>query len=76
MIKSGIVLGYIISNVGKEVDKVKADLIAWLPLRTCVKDIRSFLGHTSFYHRFLRYFSKIAKTLFLLHDRDMSFPFL
>jgi len=43
MVKRGIGLGHIISSEGIEADKEKGDLIANLPLCTCVKDIRSFL---------------------------------
>jgi len=49
MVKKGIVLGHVISQNGIEVDKAKSDLIANLPPPTCVKDIRSFLGHAGFY---------------------------
>ena len=53
MVKKGIVLGYVISQNGIGIDKAKFDLIANLPPPTCVKDIRSFLGHAGFYRRFI-----------------------
>ena len=43
MVKKGIVLGYIISKDGIEVDKAKTDLIVNLPPPTYVKEVRSFL---------------------------------
>ena len=47
MVKSGIVLGHIISVKGIEVDKVKVELISkLLPLKT-IRKVRSFLGHAS-----------------------------
>ena len=49
MVKKGIVPGHVISHVGIKVNKVKIDLIANLPPPTCVKNIRSFLGHVEFY---------------------------
>ena len=49
MVKHGIVLGHEISKKGIEVDKAKIEVIAKLPKPNCVKDIRSFLGHASFY---------------------------
>ena len=58
-----MVLGHVISHDGIEVDKPKIDLIANLPLPTCVKDIRPFLGHGRFYRRFIQDFNKIAKLL-------------
>jgi len=50
MVKRGIVLSHVISSDGIEVDKVKIDLIGNLPPSTCVKDVKSFLGHAGFYH--------------------------
>ena len=38
--KKGIVLGHVISHGRIEVDKVKIDLIAYLPCSTCMKDVR------------------------------------
>ncbi|GKD98621.1 reverse transcriptase domain-containing protein [Tanacetum coccineum] len=50
MVKEGIVLGHKISKYGIEVDRAKVDVIVKLPPPTSVKGIRSFLGHTGFYH--------------------------
>ena len=49
MVRYGIVLGHEISKKGIEVDRVKIEVISKLPMPKCVKDIRSFLGHTGFY---------------------------
>ncbi|RVW63668.1 Transposon Tf2-8 polyprotein [Vitis vinifera] len=45
MVRQGIVLGYIISEKGIEVDKAKVELIAKLPSPTTIKGVRQFLGH-------------------------------
>ncbi|XP_070050370.1 uncharacterized protein [Nicotiana tomentosiformis] len=71
----GIVLGHKITAKGIEVDKAKIDLIAGLPPPTIVKAIRSFLGHASFYKRFIKDFSKIAKPLTNLLMKDIKFDF-
>jgi len=63
MVKQGIVLGHEISKRGIEVDRSKVKVIAKLPEPKCIKDIRSFLGHTGFYRRFIKEFSKIARPL-------------
>ena len=63
MVRYRIVLGHKISKKKIEVDRAKIEIIAKLPMPKCVKDIRSFLGHASFYRRFIKYFSKIARPL-------------
>ena len=70
-----IVLGHEISRKGIEMDKVKIDVIAKLPIPKYVKDIRSFLRHAGFYHRFIKNFSKIARSLTNLLAKDVSFIF-
>ena len=61
MVKQRIVLGHEISSRGIEVDKSKVEVIAKLPEPKYLKDIRSFLGHSGFYRRFIKEFSKIAR---------------
>ena len=73
MVNQGIVLGHIISSRGIEVDKAKIELIYKLPPPTSVKTIRQFLGHAGFYRRFIKDFSKIAKPLYKLLEKDAKF---
>ena len=73
MVNQGIVLGHIISERGIEVDKAKVELISKLPSPTNVKIVRQFLGHAGFYCRFIRDFSKIAKPLYKLLEKDARF---
>ena len=56
-------------------DRTKIEVIVKLHMPKCVKDIRSFLGHVSFYPRFIKDFSKIARPLTNLLAKDMSFTF-
>ncbi|GJS41194.1 reverse transcriptase domain-containing protein [Tanacetum coccineum] len=76
MVKEGIVLGHKISKSGIEVDKEKVNVIAKLPPPTSVKGIRSFLGHAGFYRRFIQYFSKIARPMTHLLEKETPFIFL
>ena len=75
MVEEGIVLGHRISQKGIEVDKAKIETIEKLPPPTSVKGIRSFLGHAGFYRRFIKDFSKIAKPLCNLLEKDVPFNF-
>ena len=75
MVTEGIVLGNKISSKGIEVDKAKINVIETLPPPTNVKGIWSFLGHAGFYRRFIKDFSKIAKSLSNLLNKDKYFIF-
>ncbi|KAL5540766.1 hypothetical protein UlMin_044089 [Ulmus minor] len=75
MVKEGIVLGHKVSREGLEVDKAKAETIEKLPPPVSVKGIRSFLGHAGFYRRFIKDFSKVAKPLCNLLEKDRKFDF-
>nr|GEU53138.1 reverse transcriptase domain-containing protein [Tanacetum cinerariifolium] len=75
MVTEGIVLGQKISKNEIEVDKAKVDVIAKLPHPTTVKGIRSFLGHASFYRRFIQDFSKISRQMTHLLENNTPFIF-
>nr|GEX99285.1 reverse transcriptase domain-containing protein [Tanacetum cinerariifolium] len=75
MVKEGIVLGYKISKNRIKVDKDKVDVIAKLPHSTTVKGIRSFLDHVGFYRRFIQDFSKIARPMTRLLEKDIPLFF-
>ena len=75
MVTEGIILGHRISATGLEVDQAKVSIIKTLLPPTKVKGIKSFLGHASFYRRFIRDFSKIARPLCRLLKKDAKFYF-
>ena len=60
-VKQGIVLVHVILKKEIEIDKAKNNSIADLSPLKLIKDIRSFLGRTSFYRRFIKDISKIAR---------------
>ena len=57
MVNEGIVVGHKISERGIEVDKAKIEAIERMPYPRDIKGIRSFLGHSGFYRRFIKDFS-------------------
>ncbi|RDY14044.1 Retrovirus-related Pol polyprotein, partial [Mucuna pruriens] len=75
MVIEGIMLGHLLSNRGIEVDKSKIDIITSLRNPASVREVRSFLGHASFYRRFIKNFSKIALPLSKLLQKDVEFKF-
>ncbi|GKB39625.1 reverse transcriptase domain-containing protein [Tanacetum coccineum] len=75
MVKEGIVLGHKVSSAGLEVDKAKIDVISKLPPPTNIKGIRSFLGHSDFYRRFIKDFSKSTRSLTKLLEKYIPFEF-
>nr|GEY01014.1 reverse transcriptase domain-containing protein [Tanacetum cinerariifolium] len=72
---SVFVLGHKISKQGIEVDKAKVDVITKLPHPTTIKGIKSFLGYAGFYRRFIKDFSKIARPMTRLLEKDTPFIF-
>ncbi|GJY33420.1 DNA-directed DNA polymerase, partial [Tanacetum coccineum] len=73
MVKKGIVLGHKISKSRIEVDRAKVNVIALHPIS--VKGVRSFLGHAGFYRRFIHDFSKIARPMTHLLEKETPFSF-
>nr|GEW77147.1 putative reverse transcriptase domain-containing protein [Tanacetum cinerariifolium] len=76
MVHEGILLGHVVSKKGFEVDRTRVQIISTLPPPTNIKAVRSFLGHTGFYRRFIKDFSAISKPLSpILESPDWSKPF-
>ncbi|GKB05411.1 reverse transcriptase domain-containing protein [Tanacetum coccineum] len=75
MVKEGIVLGHKVSSAGLEVDKEKIDVISKRLPPTNIKGVRRFLGHAGFYRRFIKDFSKIARPITKLLEKDTLFEF-
>nr|GEX13244.1 hypothetical protein [Tanacetum cinerariifolium] len=67
--------GHKISKSKIKVDRAKVNVIAKLPHPTTVKGVRSFLGHTGFYRRFIQDFSKIARPMTHLLENETPFMF-
>ena len=60
---------------GIEVDRAKIEVIEQLPPPVNIRGIYSFVGHASFYRRFIKHFSHIAIPLTNLLAKDVPFEF-
>nr|GEU50959.1 reverse transcriptase domain-containing protein [Tanacetum cinerariifolium] len=58
-----------------EVDYSKVDVIAKLPYPTTMKGVRSFLRHAGFHRRFIQDFSKIARPMTHLLEKETPLVF-
>ena len=66
-------LGHVVSNGGIAVDPGKVqDVLNWKPPNN-VSGIRSFLGLTRYYRRFIEGFSKLAKPMTALLEKNAKF---
>nr|GEU45150.1 reverse transcriptase domain-containing protein [Tanacetum cinerariifolium] len=75
MCREWIVFGHKILKSRIEVDRAKVDIIAKLLHPTTVKGVRSFLDHAGFYRRFIQDFSKIARPVTNLLEKETPFVF-
>ena len=73
MVHEDIVLGHLVSSRGIEVDKVKIDVITYLPYPTSMRKVCSFLEHASFYRRFIQDLNKIALPLSKFLQKDVDY---
>ncbi|GJV59228.1 putative reverse transcriptase domain-containing protein [Tanacetum coccineum] len=66
-------LGHVINGNGIHVDPSKIEAVKnWKALRTST-EVRSFLGLTGYYRRYIKNFSKIAKSLTILTQKSKTF---
>jgi hypothetical protein len=68
-----VFLGHVVSKEGTRPDPSKVAEVWGFPVPTTVVNVRSFLGLTSYYRRFIRGYSKLAGPLFELTKKDVVF---
>ena len=66
-------LGFIIGKDGIKPDPKKVEAIGSLPIPTCVREVRSFIGMSSYYRRFIPNFSEIAEPIIALTKKHAHY---
>lgn len=66
-------LGHIVSKDGVSTDPEKIKAVQEWPVPKNVKDVRSFLGLTSYYRRFIHHYAEKAKPLHQLTEKNKQF---
>ncbi|KAL5549393.1 hypothetical protein UlMin_004624 [Ulmus minor] len=66
-------LGHVISKDGVSVDPSKVEAMSNWPRPTTIIEIRSFLGMAGYYRRFVEGFSRIARPLTTLTQKNVRF---
>lgn len=66
-------LGHIVGRNGIAVDPKKIEKVKDFPIPTNLKELRSALGLFSYYRKFIKDFSKIARPMLVLLKKDTPF---
>jgi hypothetical protein len=68
-----VFLGHVVSKEGTQPDPNKVGAVRKFPVPTSVTNVRSFLGLTGYYRKYIRGYSRIAGPLFELTKGDTVF---
>jgi len=71
--KSIVFLGHVVSKEGTKPDPGKIDVVLRFPEPKTVTNVRSFLGLTGYYRKYIRGYSRLASPLFELTKKDVAF---
>ena len=61
-----VYLGHVVSKDGIQTDLKKVEAICKWPVPTMVTEMRSFLGFTNYYQRFIKIYAQVVKPLYKL----------
>ncbi|CAC5407022.1 Retrovirus-related Pol polyprotein from transposon 297,Retrovirus-related Pol polyprotein from transposon 17.6 [Mytilus coruscus] len=71
--KKVLFLGHVVNAEGISPDPIKIEAVQSWPMPNNVKDVRSFHGTCSYYRKFIKDFSKIARPLHRLPEKNVIF---
>ena len=66
-------MGHVVTKEGISIDPEKIKEIEEWPVPKDVTDVRSFMGITGYYRRFIEGFSRIANPITSLHNKGKKF---
>lgn len=66
LVEEVLYLGHVVSRDGIKTDPAKIDAVKKWPVPKTVKEVRSFLGFTGYYRRFIEKYAAVAQPLFEL----------
>ena len=69
-VRSGKLLGFIVSNKGIEVDPAKVKAIQEIPAPRTEKEVRGFLGRLNYIDRFISHLTSTCEPIFKLLKKD------
>jgi hypothetical protein len=71
--KSITFMGHVVSKEGTKPDPGKVEAVVHFPILKTVTSVRSFLGLTGYYRKYIRGYSRMAGPLFELTKKDVAF---
>jgi len=71
--KSITFLGHVVSESGTKPDPSKIEAVLHFPQPRTVTNVRSFLGLTGYYRKYIRSYAQLAAPLFELTRKDVDF---
>ncbi len=71
--KSITFLGHVVSKEGTKPNPGKVEAVVQFPIPKTVTSVRSFLGLTGYYRKYIRGYSRMAGLLFELTKKDVAF---
>ena len=69
-VRSGKLLGFVVSNKGIEVDPAKVKAIQEMPAPHTEKEVRGFLGRLNYISRFISHLTATCEPIFKLLKKD------
>jgi hypothetical protein len=68
-----VFLGHVVSKEGTRLNPSKIHAVRQFPTPTTVTNVRSFLGLTGYYRKYIKGYSRVAGPLFELTKKDVVF---